>query len=767
MVTLPDTQVAMNVTNDSQSSRWTFWAALAYTAFPIYGSLIPFRWAPQPFDEAVAHFAALLAGPVTVASRADFAANVLLALPLALLWLAAVVEGLRLRRGLAVALAGAVVWGACMLLALALEFSQIFFSGRQPAVSDCVAQGIGAAIGVGAWFLVPTSFWRRGAGAHAAWRRAFGVYMAGVVLYALLPLDLTVSRSEIASKWSAGLVHPVPFLSWRGQPLAGLTDFVLDMAIWALAAWLARRARGGVALGASGWALVVAAALLEVVQLLVMSRVVDATDVVAAAAGVGVGSFAAGVRAAPAAADGRAPSARVALPVTVALTLLVLHTWPFDFATDSQALRSRLATLSALPFASYATNTELYLVTNVLRRVAQFAAFALSCLWAFRPWRPSRATATVVVSAATVGLAASIEALQVFLPQRVVDTGDLLIAGVVGALLAWLWPDTDAVSATPARRDRSREPARAEAGSRRMALAAAAAVLGTAVALGYLPQVPYNVRELLAPGGLPWPSVVVSAAALALFGAPGWLAVMAVPRPAVPAAATAMGLAGVPVVLALLLYVGVPRESVHDIVGSPVFGAAAAGETVGRLAALLLGAVWSLAVGHALHGGTLPRGQRGAGVAHLLLHGCWVVPVWHLIVVRWAGTDNLTELMVGGGGIYATTCLLAYGVLVGVTGSALWRAVRRPGVRRTLGAMAVLLASTLAGWVLLAVGTESAIVKYGRVFSALQFLLSTDRSAYADGLALVSRFAVAHAVLAGLACAGLLFAGALPRSRHA
>ncbi|WP_162910144.1 VanZ family protein [Azohydromonas sediminis] len=770
----------MNAGNVSPPSLWPLGAALAYTAFPVYGSLIPFRWAPQPIGEAAASFGALLRGPLTVASRADFAANVLLALPLALLWLAAVVAVLRLRRPWAVGLAMVAVWVACVALALTLEFSQLFFSGREPALSDCVAQALGAALGVGAWFVVPASFWQRSTSAHGAWRRAFGAYLAGVVLYGVLPLDLTVSRSEIAAKWTQGLVNPVPFLAWQGRPLAGLTDFVLDAAIWGLAAWLARRARGG-SLGTAGWALVAVAAALEGAQLLVLSRVVDTTDIVAAAVGVlAVGLIPDG-SAAGAAGDRRARFGRLALPGLAALALLALHTWPFDFATDAQALRTRLGTLSAIPFASYATNTELYLVTNVLRRVAQFAAFAAVCLWAARPWRLSRVSSTLMVAGATAALAAAIEGLQVFLPQRVVDTGDLLIASVVGALTARLWPDAAAATASRAGQAAGRDAAAVNRASalqapggrddparldRRWAVAVALAVLAAAVGVAHLPQVPYNLRELLAPGGVPWPAVTVTAAALALFGAPGWLARVAVPRPAVPVAATFGGLLGVPLVLAVLLFVGAPRESVYDVVGSPVLGIAAAVETVGRLAVLMLGFVWSLALGHALHAGLLQPGQRGASVSHLLLHGCWVVPLWHQVVVRWAGTDNLTELMAGGGSAIATACLLGYATVLGATGSVIHRMLREPRWGRAGAAIAMLAATTLLGWALLAVGTEPAVVKYGRVFSALQFLLSTDRSVYVEGASLALRFVLAHVALSGLSAAGLLVAAALPTVRR-
>jgi hypothetical protein len=54
------------------------------------------------------------------------------------------------------------------------------------------------------------------------------------------------------------------------------------------------------------------------------------------------------------------------------------------------------------------------------------------------------------------------------------------------------------------------------------------------------------------------------------------------------------------------------------------------------------------------------------------------------------------------------------------------------------------------GFGLLTFGTETALAKYGTVFSALQFLLSPDRAHYATGWELGLRYLVFHA---GLLCA--------------
>lgn len=55
-----------------------------------------------------------------------------------------------------------------------------------------------------------------------------------------------------------------------------------------------------------------------------------------------------------------------------------------------------------------------------------------------------------------------------------------------------------------------------------------------------------------------------------------------------------------------------------------------------------------------------------------------------------------------------------------------------------------LLLSLPVGYWLLKTGTEAVLIKQEMVFSAMQFLFSTDRTHYAQGLALLLRFAIFH-----------------------
>src|SRR5204863_2284408 len=128
------------------------WAVLGVAGFTVYGSLVPFQFRALAFSDALDAFRAVLAAGVKIESRSDAAANLLLGVPLgfALLGLACADRGWSRGR---VARAGLLLLPACALFAAAVEFSQLFTTGRTCSASDVLAQTLGAALGMTAWVL--------------------------------------------------------------------------------------------------------------------------------------------------------------------------------------------------------------------------------------------------------------------------------------------------------------------------------------------------------------------------------------------------------------------------------------------------------------------------------------------------------------------------------------------------------------------------------------------------------------------------------------
>ncbi|ARO86472.1 VanZ family protein [Nitrosospira lacus] len=256
--------------------------------------------------------------------------------------------------------------------------------------------------------------------------------------------------------------------------------------------------------------------------------------------------------------------------------------------------------------------------------------------------------------------------------------------------------------------------------------------IGMCVAIGWLitrsPWVPYNVRELVYQGH-PFRSLVLLAALL--YWAMGfpilmaqWLARGKLYLLSFPPLALLHGL-----IAWLLLWSAVPSESIHDIVGSPVLNWPWEWEILGRFLALF--SLWSVAAtaGTVIAARRSFRSTNGAQSALLgwAIGACLLVPISYYIVVKAASTDNLVELMAGNGsvGAFLLIGLAMAGISFGGTKTTL---ALIPGTTGRTMAAAWVLASGALTYLAIYFGMEQVIVKYNQVFSALQFLLSSDRS---------------------------------------
>jgi hypothetical protein len=111
------------------------------------------------------------------------------------------------------------------------------------------------------------------------------------------------------------------------------------------------------------------------------------------------------------------------------------------------------------------------------------------------------------------------------------------------------------------------------------------------------------------------------------------------------------------------------------------------------------------------------------------------------VVITWAATDNLTELIAQHAvlGIAGEWYLCAIPVLIGVCVMQWLRAVEQPGW--TPAAIASTIAALPLGWLLLNAGLEPHVEKYGHVFSGAQFLLGPDRGTLLSDAQLFVRWA--------------------------
>jgi glycopeptide antibiotics resistance protein len=720
--------------------------AVAYLAFVIYGSLVPFSFTPRPLHAAWQAFQAMPYLRLGIGARADWVANILLFIPLSFLAAGAVDFGSAWRW---LRILG--VFVLCVGLAATIEILQVFFPPRTVALNDIVAESLGALAGVvlwlsrGPWLCAQLAGWARATHRQGRAHYLFYGYLLGMAVFNLLPLDLTLSVHDVYDKWKEGRLVLIPFGFRYGSVQDLVVDLVFDVAAWIPVGILGLYARAGsrrrVLLYCVGLA-----ALLEFLQVFVYSRVTDATDILTAALGCSLGIVVASRVGAPSESAVRVSQGgiepRSGIPPTwlwaalYALGVLAALWYPFDFRFDAVSASARYARFWAIPFESLYFQSEFRAISNVALKAGLFAPLGVLLALGVERWQGRSRTITAWGAAFfVVALAFVAEIGQIFLPAKYPDVTDVALESGGAFMAALLVTGPKGFFRGP----------RIGPGKYWWLIAYAVCVAGV-WAVTHWPGAPYNVRELLRPG-----LEFVSAALLGL--AILWLlAFPALAAASVRNVEASAALYRWPALLAvhaavayLLIRLAVPEESIRDIVGTPVLDGLRELEWMGRATVLIAAIVWLLFVGELTawtKGGV--RVPRRAAWAVALLISAVFLPFAHWVVVVQAATDNLTELMRDGGGLVASAILSCFVILLGATGAWLARIVGTGGVTRVVVASVLVLASCALGFWLITAGTESAIIKYGRVFSALQFLLSTNRDSYAESQAVLVRFSLIY-----------------------
>jgi glycopeptide antibiotics resistance protein len=413
---------------------------------------VPFHYRPVAFSDAVARLRDLPPLWVGIGSRADWVANILLFIPLTFFWMGALTSG---RRTGARVLASVTLVPLACAASVALEFTQIWFPGRTVSRNDILAESIGGCVGVAAWWVVGPSLtaWL-GARAQAGrprsvLRRLFEAYLVVFVFFELIPLDLTVSLTDLSHKLASDGVVLVPFSYRYSDPVTMVYQFFGDtMTFVPIGAWVAMARpfrlsiRHPFMLGVVGTGMI--AAMLEIAQFFVLSRFTDTTDILLGALGGGVGAWLvfrldrqSSIVALPDPGQSLFTSALPDLAMLAAYSvfLMVGFWYPFNWIHSHAEIRARLHGFFRVPFAILYGGTEFNALTQVAIRVLLFApvgALAARLSLLSRTGWVRHALAGIFLAYA-VGLAAGIEVGQVLLPLKVADVTEIPIclAGVV------------------------------------------------------------------------------------------------------------------------------------------------------------------------------------------------------------------------------------------------------------------------------------------------------------------------------------------------
>jgi hypothetical protein len=302
-----------------------------------------------------------------------------------------------------------------------------------------------------------------------------------------------------------------------------------------------------------------------------------------------------------------------------------------------------------------------------------------------------------------------------------------------------------------------------------VALAALISAMATIVAaiklLLRVPGIPYNVAELFL-NGANIPALIFFALTLLWIGAGAMVASRLLMASRRPWLLLPLVVVGVSLVSKMLVSRAVTYESLDDILGSNnMFGLVAQNGIWGegwRHLFLRVGvdtvdfverrvrycALYSTALLPLVVALMPPIRRRIAGyewrqiglLAVTAVTWLWICTT---IVLTWAATDNLTELIASHGpaGVPGPLCVFAISVVLAANVAA-WVAVG--SVETAIGGMIATAVALPLTWTLLGWGLEQHVHKYGVVFSGVQFLLGPDRRHALTAATLFARWCVVY-----------------------
>jgi len=418
--------------------------AVLYGVFVVYGSLVPLDFTFHSFDKALDQFLKTPYLLLHIENRADLVANLLLYIPLTFLAMGALTrEGRRPGRGL-IGLCVAIAGGA---LAVAVEFTQIFFPPRTVSLNDILAECVGSVGGVALWifFGQRITAWVRRLGRLRNRRRLAIHILTGYVvvlaIYEVYPFDFALSMDELLQELRGGKVHAMPLADWNHLSLLAVA---VKAAVLVPVGYLC--ALTGFGRGRLPRIAVIGGLFALAVQFLhvfIYTRWSSATDVFLGALGAAAGGWLAS-RFGPAAGRPFAQTplwrsvswfGRLALAIGGAAAILWYKWQPFAWQWPKEGVLSCAIGWVRIPFYCQYYNTEFQATLQVTQDFGAPLILALLLTSVLRKW----GTAGRWMAGITAGgIAAVAEAGQMFFPPRVPDLTTVVIAGVGAAVGVFL-----------------------------------------------------------------------------------------------------------------------------------------------------------------------------------------------------------------------------------------------------------------------------------------------------------------------------------------
>ena len=432
--------------------------AVAYTVFVIYGSLVPLNFTYHSWREASEAFKNIPYLELGIGSRADWVANILLFMPLAFMWLGTLWHSKSVAWRIVATL---FVLLACTSLAVAIEFTQIFFPPRTVSQNDIIAETIGTALGIALWLVIGMRLVRvvrtLCQGGTNARHAALIVYAWAYLVLSFFPYDFLLSYGE----WQAHLASDN--VGWLFAPICGggcawqlIPEIIATAPLGILGAIaLSPNRRVPLLLAAAGG--MILGVLIEGLQLLIADSISQGASIGSRAAGMMLGVWL--VQSAPDIDWLRVRQFTRRMLVLCVLPYLAMIAWLNHWFSDrwlglSEGL-ARFGGINFLPFYYHYYTTETKALVSLMYQVGLYlpsGAAVWLWRWAGQPGKPGR---SLLWSAFTAGILASvIEAGKLFIAGQHPDPTNIFIAAAAAMaayqLLQILFGTTPGQTGVPA-----------------------------------------------------------------------------------------------------------------------------------------------------------------------------------------------------------------------------------------------------------------------------------------------------------------------------
>ncbi len=719
----------------------------------IYGSLVPFNFNGISLIEGLERFAEVDKDTIaiTATNRADWFTNFLLMIPA---YTCLLLVNSRQKFGLRSVIYALSAMFAIACVSVAIEFAQVFFDGRISSFKDVYSQVLGMCLAFVIFFMLRKR-------AHALlckfsstkpadkWEVYATLILLVFIFYNLMPFDLSMSFTEIANKWSEGKISTIPFLSVVQNPFQGLLSIAVDTLIWLGITWCFLKS-GKYHFQKVATIVVSIAIVLEILQLTVLSRYTDITDVIVAIIAVVLAKklfTRHAIHTQSADQSSSKMSYVIAAALIYYLMLLGFATFPMDIVGRKQFATS-LGNYFSTPFEVYWKDQPYVAISNIIRKIA--VMIPLGMLIAY--WRQHlREPKIANVLAVFVVLAVFFqEFVQTLIASKVASISDTVLnfLGLFLGYMIYRYHKGKQVQPTEERKEEQKGAKGRLSAYFTLVLPIFFVLYIFLIVLYKLPFTPYNVKELLELYSLPVSVFIIALfICFALFSP---VIVMLQYRHKFSSWSHFVLLFGP--LFTFLVSMGMllvfPKEAIFDIVGSPVWKHLPNFiELLYRLVGLLL-PICMLYVAMLAHNliqrnriqkkmptktplqsqstrGELPNAYRAAAfwVSFLFI----VLPFSFFVVVVQAGTDNLTELFEMGGYSFSMLGFVLFFIMLSHLGLRIYAWLSSKNLKNTiLGLIYLIVAGPLA-YEFVQLGFVDYLLKYNRLFSPLQFLLSPDR----------------------------------------